>query len=101
MAGHSKWANIKHRKAAADAKKGKVFTRLIKEITVAARDGGGDPEKRWDTQRICAFNELSAFYGLPYWYTWQVSILGLGPIASAAPPSRRVCPRPPASSRRG
>src|ERR1044071_7804449 len=44
MAGHSKWANIKHRKAAADAKKGKVFTRLIKEITVAARVGGGDPD---------------------------------------------------------
>ena len=43
MAGHSKWANIKHRKAAADAKKGKVFTRLIKEITVAARLGGADP----------------------------------------------------------
>jgi YebC/PmpR family DNA-binding regulatory protein len=43
MAGHSKWANIKHRKAAADAKKGKVFTRLIKEITVSARLGGGDP----------------------------------------------------------
>ena len=42
MAGHSKWANIKHRKAAADAKKGKVFTRLIKEITVAAKMGGGD-----------------------------------------------------------
>ena len=44
MAGHSKWANIKHRKAAADAKKGKVFTRLIKEITVAARLGGGDAD---------------------------------------------------------
>jgi YebC/PmpR family DNA-binding regulatory protein len=44
MAGHSKWANIKHRKAAADAKKGKVFTRLIKEITVAARLGGGAPD---------------------------------------------------------
>lgn len=43
MAGHSKWANIKHRKAAADAKKGKVFTRLIREITVAAKLGGGDP----------------------------------------------------------
>src|SRR5438270_5673503 len=42
MSGHSKWANIKHRKAAADAKKGKVFTRLIKEITVAAKLGGGD-----------------------------------------------------------
>src|SRR3989304_9788856 len=43
MAGHSKGANIKPRKAAADAKKGKVFTRLIKEITVAARLGGADP----------------------------------------------------------
>lgn len=43
MAGHSKWANIKHKKAAADAKRGKVWTRLIKEITVAARLGGGDP----------------------------------------------------------
>ena len=42
MAGHSKWANIKHRKAAVDAKRGKVFTRLIKEITVAARLGGAD-----------------------------------------------------------
>jgi len=42
MSGHSKWANIKHRKAAADAKKGKVFTRLIKEITVAAKLGGAD-----------------------------------------------------------
>jgi YebC/PmpR family DNA-binding regulatory protein len=42
MSGHSKWANIKHQKALTDAKKGKVFTRLIKEITVAARIGGGD-----------------------------------------------------------
>jgi YebC/PmpR family DNA-binding regulatory protein len=42
MAGHSKWANIKHKKAAQDAKRGKIFTRLIKEITVAARIGGGD-----------------------------------------------------------
>ena len=42
MAGHSKWANIKHKKAATDAKRGKIFTRLIKEITVSARMGGGD-----------------------------------------------------------
>ncbi|HPP49948.1 MAG TPA: YebC/PmpR family DNA-binding transcriptional regulator [Spirochaetota bacterium] len=42
MSGHSKWANIKHRKAAQDAKKGKVFTKLIREITVAARVGGDD-----------------------------------------------------------
>ena len=43
MAGHSKWANIKFKKAAVDAKRGKIFTKLIKEITVAARIGGGDP----------------------------------------------------------
>ncbi len=43
MAGHSKWANIQHRKGRQDAKRGKVFTKLIKEITVAARMGGGDP----------------------------------------------------------
>ncbi len=42
MAGHSKWANIKHRKGAADARRGKIFTKLIKEITVSARMGGGD-----------------------------------------------------------
>ncbi len=43
MAGHSKWANIKHKKAREDAKKGKVFTRLIRELTTAARAGGSDP----------------------------------------------------------
>ena len=43
MAGHSKWANIQHRKGRQDAKRGKIFTRLIKEITVAARLGGSDP----------------------------------------------------------
>jgi len=42
MAGHSKWANIKFRKAAQDARRGKLFTKLIREITVAARAGGGD-----------------------------------------------------------
>ena len=44
MSGHSKWATIKHKKGALDAKRGKIFTRLIKEITVAARSGGGDPD---------------------------------------------------------
>jgi len=44
MSGHSKWATIKHKKGAADAKRGKVFTRLIKEITIAAKSGGGDPD---------------------------------------------------------
>ncbi len=44
MSGHSKWSSIKHKKGAADARRGKIFTKLIKEITVAARMGGGDPE---------------------------------------------------------
>ncbi len=44
MAGHSKWANIQHRKGAQDAKRGKLFTKLIREITIAARLGGGDPD---------------------------------------------------------
>ena len=44
MAGHSKWANIKHRKAAQDAKRGKLWTKIIREITVAARLGGGEPD---------------------------------------------------------
>jgi len=44
MSGHSKWSTIKHKKAAADAKRGKVFTRLTKELTISAREGGSDPE---------------------------------------------------------
>lgn len=44
MSGHSKWASIKHKKAAADAKRGKIFTKVIKELAVAARMGGGDPD---------------------------------------------------------
>ena len=43
MAGHSKWANTKHRKAAQDAKRGKIFTKIIRELVTAARLGGGDP----------------------------------------------------------
>src|SRR4051812_29675042 len=44
MSGHSKWASIKHKKGALDAKRGRIFTRIIKELTVAARAGGGDPD---------------------------------------------------------
>jgi len=44
MSGHSKWASIKHKKGALDAKRGKIFTRIIKELTVASRNGGGDPD---------------------------------------------------------
>ncbi len=62
MAGHSKWANIKHKKAAADAKRGKVWTRLIKEITVAARLGGGDV----DSNRA---NLVRRYENAPYTYS--------------------------------
>ena len=48
--------------------------------TLLTPAGYGDAEARWDTWRICEFNEILGFYGLAYWYTWQVSILGLGPI---------------------
>lgn len=55
-------------------KKEKLFATLL------TPSGYGDENYRWDTWRICEFNEILAFYGLAYWYTWQVTILGLGPI---------------------
>ncbi|WP_189132863.1 acyl-CoA dehydrogenase [Wenjunlia tyrosinilytica] len=57
------------------AKEG-VFASLL----TPAAEAGGDPGKRWDTSRVAAFSELLGFYGLGYWYTWQVTILGLGPV---------------------
>ena len=54
--------------------------RAFATLLTPARDGGGDPDKRWDTARNAVFNEILGFYGLPYWYAWQVTILGLGPI---------------------
>ena len=56
------------------SKKEKLFA------TFLTPSGYGDGDKRWDTQRNCAINEVLGFYGLSYWYTWQVTILGLGPI---------------------
>lgn len=55
-------------------KREKLFAMLLTPA------GYGDADARWDTWRNCEFNEILAFYGLAYWYTWQVSILGLGPI---------------------
>jgi YebC/PmpR family DNA-binding regulatory protein len=52
MAGHSKWANIKHRKARVDAQKGKIFTKIAREIIVAAREGGGDPDANFALRLI-------------------------------------------------
>src|SRR4051794_6625153 len=54
MSGHSKWHTIKHKKGAADAKRGKIFTRIIKELTVAARNGGGDIDKNPRLRTIVA-----------------------------------------------
>src|SRR5829696_7218788 len=54
--------------------------RVFATLLTPARDAGGDPDKRWDTARNAVFNEILGFYGLPYWYAWQVTILGLGPI---------------------
>ena len=56
-------------------KNNKIFAQLLTPTPY-----GTDENYRWDTWRICEFNEILAFYGLNYWYTWQVSILGLGPI---------------------
>ena len=57
-------------------KRERVFATLL----TPSAYGDGDGDKRWDTYRNCAFNEVLGFYGLQYWYTWQVTILGLGPI---------------------
>ncbi len=57
---------------------------LLAKFLTPAGEGTGDADKRWDTARICEFNEISAFYGLQYWYTWQVTILGLGPVWQSA-----------------
>ncbi|GAA1912289.1 acyl-CoA dehydrogenase family protein [Streptantibioticus ferralitis] len=53
---------------------------LFATFLTPATDGGGQPDKRWDTARIAALNEIFGFYGLDYWYAWQVTILGLGPV---------------------
>ena len=54
--------------------------RIFATLLTPAAEAAGDPDKRWDTARISAFSEITGFYGLAYWYTWQVTILGLGPI---------------------
>jgi acyl-CoA dehydrogenase len=69
-------------------KREKIFSTLL------TPEGYGDPDCRWDTSRLCVFNEVLGFYGLCYWYTWQVSILGLGPIwMSANEPLKRRAAR--------
>ena len=69
MSGHSKWHTIKHKKGAADAKRGKVFTRIIKELTIAARAGGGDrqflDEAREDFAALGVSRALLVLDGVP------------------------------------
>ena len=62
MSGHSKWASIKHRKAATDAKRGQLFTKLARAITVAAREGGGDPDANYT---LAAAIEKARSYSMP------------------------------------
>ena len=62
MSGHSKWASIKHKKAATDAKRGQLFTKLARAITVAAREGGGDPESNFT---LAAAIEKAKGYSMP------------------------------------
>jgi acyl-CoA dehydrogenase len=57
---------------------------LFAAFLTPAADGGGDPAKRWDTARNAALSEILGFYGLGYWYTWQVTVLGLGPVWQSA-----------------
>src|SRR2546426_12744145 len=62
MSGHSKWASIKHRKAVTDAKRGQLFTKLARAITIAAREGGGDPDANFT---LAAAIEKARGYSMP------------------------------------
>jgi alkylation response protein AidB-like acyl-CoA dehydrogenase len=63
---------------------------LFATFLTPAADGGGDPDKRWDTARNAALSEILGFYGLGYWYAWQVTVLGLGPVWQSANPVARA-----------
>jgi len=90
LQGIVEWFETRGQEALKDADRDHVWYRdfidaqaelgIFEAFLTPERDGGGDPARRWDTTRICAFNEITAFYGLAYWYTWQVTILGLGPL---------------------
>lgn len=58
--------------------------RLFATFLTLSVDGGNDPAKRWDTARNAALSEILGFYGIGYWYTWQVTVLGLGPVWQSA-----------------
>lgn len=81
MAGHSKWANIKHKKAKEDSKKGKVFTKLVREITMAAREGGGDPA---GNIRLRLFLEKAKLANMPSDNVIRAIKKGTGELEGAA-----------------
>jgi hypothetical protein len=58
--------------------------RLFATFLTPAEQAGGNPDKRWDTARIAAMSEVLGFYGINYWYPWQVTVLGLGPVWQSA-----------------
>ena len=81
MSGHSKWASIKHKKAATDSKRGKIFTRLIREISMAARAGGGDPDKNASLRK--AMNDAKAA-NMPADNVKRAILKGTGQLEGAA-----------------
>ncbi len=81
MSGHSKWASIKHKKAATDSKRGKIFTRLIREISMAARAGGGDPDKNASLRK--AMNDARAA-NMPADNVKRAILKGTGQLEGAA-----------------
>jgi acyl-CoA dehydrogenase len=62
---------------------------LFSTFLTPAADAGGNTDKRWDTARVAALSEILGFYGLAYWYPWQVTVLGLGPVWQSANPTAR------------
>jgi len=87
MAGHSKWASIKHKKAATDAKRGKLFTKLARAITVAAREGGGDPD---GNPALATAIEKAKSYSMPKDNIQRAIDRGTGEGADAAAIERIV-----------
>jgi hypothetical protein len=91
MSGHSKWSTIKHKKAATDARRGRLFSRLIKEITVSARLGGGDPDAnpRLRTAIAAAKTEKPAKSLGWFWKTSPLRVMdrAASPFLSRPPPT--------------
>ena len=77
MAGHSKWANTRHRKAAQDAKRGKIFTKIIRELVTAAKLGGGDPDAnprlRAAVDKALSTAQLHVVWAVMMMRTWKPS----------------------------